>query len=481
MDIFHLSSEFAPLAKVGGLADVVYGLAKETAKAGHTVEVMLPKYDTLNTSFLKDLKIAYPDLISYDGPYQQHNTIWAASFEGIQLWLLESHHPDHFFERGKIYGCPDDLQRFIYFTRTALEFLFKREKAVDALHLHDWPVALASVLYKEMYLPLGLKVGGTVFTVHNLEHQGKCPQEQLSRCGLDFFRDMQDPVQPHLLNLLKGGLLYSDFITTVSPTYAQEITHPVGGCGLHSTLEKRQKTFQGILNGIETTYWDPTTDPYLASRYTLENYVKGKEANKEEIRRRFGMRKKAAPLLCSISRLVAQKSPHLIKYALERALELGGQFILLGSAPDPLVDLEFRALQQKLEGNPDVAFYFEYDESLAHLTYAASDMIIVPSLFEPCGLTQLISMRYGTVPLVRKTGGLADTVFENQNGFTFEFPDCEGVKWALDRAFDTYFNQPRTWRRLIQHGFEADVSWRKSAQAYFQVYERFSTNLKKTG
>ena len=393
MHIVHLVSELAPVAKAGGLADVVFGLAQATQSKGHTVEVILPKYDCLDYTELSNLKPVFRELWSYDGPHRYHNTIWSAEVQGINVFLLEPHHPGHFFSRGMIYGCPDDVDRFIYFSRAALEYLFKAGKNPDVLHLHDWPTSIAAVLYKEMYVPLGLQVKNTVLTIHNLEHQGKCSPQNLLSAGLsgeDFLTPskMQDPFLPNHLNLLKGGIEYADSITTVSPTYEKEIHTIEGGCGLQSLLTKYQSKLKGILNGIDYDYWNPATDLHLPHRYTLKNATTGKQGNKKELRKRLGLKDSKGPLVCCISRLVPQKGPELMRYALQKALNQGSQCIVIGTTPLPEIAAEFQAVK-------NLVLQLNYDEALAHLTYAASDLIVIPSLFEPCGLTQMIALRYG--------------------------------------------------------------------------------------
>lgn len=466
MEIIHLATELAPLAKIGGLADVVASLAKATQQQGHKVTIFLPKYQGL----FPEAKIAFPELISYDGPYPIRNTIWEMDFHGVRLLLLETEHAGRYFDRGKIYGEKDDLDRFFYFCRTALEALFKMGIKIDILHLHDWPTALASVLYRDMYYGLGLRIKGVVLTIHNLEHQGKCLPKDVTRTGLrgdDLLHvdKLQDPQRADLLNVLKGGILYSDFVTTVSPNYAKEIQTPEGGCGLHEVLRANQHKLQGILNGLDLDYWNP--------HYTVDNYSAGKEVARQELREEFHLRNKKGPLVCAITRLAPQKSPNLIEHALQKTLEMGGQFFLLGTAPTPEIDEHFRALQKKLIRNKNVAFCFDHNESLAHRVYAASDMIVIPSLFEPCGLTQMIGQHYGAVPIVRATGGLVDTVTDQENGFTFLYPDKAGVDWALTQAFTCYKKNPTKWQAIVRTGMQTDFSWKKSVSAYLEIYKKF--------
>ncbi|MBS0628085.1 MAG: glycogen/starch synthase, partial [Verrucomicrobia bacterium] len=240
MHIIHIASELAPIAKVGGLGDVLYGLCKELHRQGHTVTIILPKYDTINYNLLKNLQVHYRDLWSYDGPNSYHNTIWSANLDDLHILLVEAHHPNYPFSRGSIYGSPDDIDRFFYFSRTCMEYLFKSNTKPDILHVHDWQTALIPILQKDMYQALGWKSIKTILTLHNLEHQGKCFPYHLTRTGLKgddylFEEKLQDPQNHHLLNILKGAILYADAITTVSSSYKKEIMKPPGGFGLHET------------------------------------------------------------------------------------------------------------------------------------------------------------------------------------------------------------------------------------------------------
>ncbi len=484
MYIVHIASELAPIAKVGGLADVVYGLAKATAAEGHQVEIILPKYDSIRYPLLQNLQPHFRDLWSFDGPYPCHNTVWSAKSDGLNLLLLEPHHTNYLFGRGRIYGCNDDVDRFIYFSRACLEYLFKSGKKPDIIHLHDWPTALIAPLYKEMYIPLGFSAGGIVLTIHNMEHQGKCAPANISRAGLrgeEYLaaEKMQDPSHPLLINLLKGGIVYSDALTTVSPTYEKEVLSE-GGSSLAPLLKKQK--IKGILNGIDSNYWNSSSDPLLSYHFGSENFFRGKAVNKTELRKRLGMKESAGPLVAAIARLVPQKAPELIESALLHTLEKEGQFVLIGTSPIPEIDKHFRALQKQLSRNKNAAFFLEYDEALSHLAFAAADMVVIPSHFEPCGLTQMIALRYGAVPIARATGGLLDTVFdvddpkvsqEKKNGFLFEAPTAEELSKTLDRAF-AYFKNQGKWELLVAQGMKQDYSWAKSTSAYIDIYKKFS-------
>lgn len=476
MHIVHIAPELAPIAKAGGLADVIYSLSKETQRQGETVDILIPKYDCLDDSLLKDLKPVFRELWSYDGPYRYNNTIWSAQMDGLNIYLVETDHPAYFFTRGKIYNCEDDIDRFIYFSRTCMEYIYKSGKPIDIIHMHDWTTALCAVLYKEMYIPLGLKLKGVALTIHNLDYQGKCSPGNITRSGLrgdDLLTPdkMQDPQNPHLINILKGGINYSDMVVTVSPTYEKEIKTQEGSCGLFQVIQSNKNKLHGILNGIDLDYWNPQTDSYLSCNYSQIDCKQGKELNKKALRKKLGLKDTTYPLVCCISRLVSQKDPALIKYSLEKTLEKGGQFVLLGSSLAPEIEPLFISLQKKLSKNKNAFIHLKYDEALAHLVYAAADMIVIPSLFEPCGLSQMIALRYGTVPIVRVVGGLADTVFEGKNGFTFEHSCEKEMQAALDRAFDCFTKTPEKWALLLLNAMHANHGWQDSVKEYLYLYK----------
>jgi starch synthase len=500
MHVVHITTEFAPVAKVGGLADVIYGLCKETSKYKHKVEIIIPKYDCIDFGRLKNLKVENRELCSFEGPNRYNNTIWSAEVENLRVILIEPHHPNFYFSRGVIYGCPDDSDRFAYFSRAALEYLYKSDKWPDVLHIHDWPTSLAALLYKEMYIPLGMRIGGILLTIHNLEHQGRCSVNILNQAGLrgeDYLvpEKMQDSADPELINLLKGGIEYSDIVNTVSPTYLKEIQTPSGGFDLSDTLRRNQKKLTAILNGVDETFWNPQTDPHLVAHYSTRfvnapeefaKVLKAKADNKRQLRMHFGLKEDKTPIVGSVTRLVPQKGPDLIKHGLRRTLEKGGQFILLGSCASEEQEKSFLELQNGLAKNKNTAICLDQNEALAHLIFAGADMFIIPSIFEPCGLTQLIALRYGTVPIARMTGGLADTVFDvdsserpenERNGFTFEHPDPKEMDCALDRAIDCWFKDQKKWQSIMQQGMNMDFSWTHEALKYLEIYKSLSKSI----
>lgn len=482
MDIVQIAAELAPIAKVGGLGDVILGLSRELVKAGHQVIILLPKYDCLDFGLIEQPEVEIHDLPSYFDGHWHHNTIWKGKIGPVNLRLIESHDPQGFFERQTIYGCPDDVSRFVYFSRVALEYLLKTQQVPDVVHVHDWHVSIVPLLLKTIYASTALHPVKTVLTLHNLAYQGHCVEKDFMQIGLNPKEiknpeSLHDRYYPHTLNLLKTGIGHADAVTTVSPSYAKEALTEEGGKGLEDTIQKHVDKFSGILNGIDYEYWNPQIDPYLPFHYSSRQlgleppFLAEKEKNKSHLRHVLSLKEEDCPLVCCVTRLVHQKGPELIKYALLKTLEKGGQFVLVGSAMDEKIHSEFYNLKRKLAESKHVHIELLYNEPLSHLVYAAADLFLIPSLFEPCGLTQMIAMRYGSVPLVRKTGGLSDTVFEGKNGFTFTSPTAEGIFPALDRALQCKINDPSTWRSLMQVGMETDFSWKKPAADYILLYQ----------
>lgn len=479
MDIVHITTECAPFAKVGGLGDMVYGLAKESKKLNQKVRVFLPKYGEMEKKGLKNLQVLQKDFVLTFQKSQTINCIWSAQFEDLSLLLLEISKGPDFFKESTIYSSNDlDNDRFLYFCKAAMEYLQKQKEIPDILHLHDWPTAACTLLQKEKEKT----TPKIVFTIHNISYQGICSPFNLERIGLDpekylFTEKLEDAFYSSNINLLKGAIKYSDAITAVSPTYAKEIQTEEFGCGLEKILQKEENKLSGILNGIDREYWNPSKDPYLFSQYDEKTAKKEKPKNKEKVYKKLHLHVDSKPLVIAITRLVPQKGVDLLLFGVTHTLKLGGKFILLGSVSDPEIIQQCQELQNQYKNHPDVSFCLEYDEELSHLLYAGGDMLLMPSIFEPCGLTQMIALRYGTVPLVRATGGLKDTVFdlddsENPNGFTFVVPDNTGIANVLDRAFATYREKSDVWEGLMQKGMLSDYSWKISGGKYLELYQK---------
>jgi starch synthase len=480
-----IASECAPVAKVGGLADVVYGLSRELELRGHAVEIILPRYDCMRAEHVWGLHVCYHDLwVPWDGGAIRC-TVWFGFVHGRKCFFIEPHSQQAFFHRGAYYGFWDDPARFAFFSKAALEFMLKAGKRPDVIHTHDWQSGLVPVLLYEIYAQAGMGEQRVVHTIHNFAHQGVTDHHVLWASGLQRPEHHGHPdrmghgLSHDVINISKGAILYANFVTTVSPNHAWEVRFTDQGCGLGHTLHRFQTKFGGILNGIDYEMWNPHIDPHIPYHFDDEG-IAHKAGNTRVLRERMHLRGGPRPLIGYVGRLDAQKGLHLIRHTLAHALANDAQFVLLGSGSHHGINEEFWQLKQTLYGNPDCHLEIGYDEGLAHLIYAGCDLMIVPSLFEPCGLTQMIALRYGTVPVVRAVGGLKDTVFdwdhselplERRNGFVFEHPDAEGIDSALRRALGLWRDEPELFRRLAAQGMAYDYSWKHSGDHYLEIYQ----------
>jgi ADP-glucose type glycogen/starch synthase len=490
--VVHSASEMAPVAKVGGLGDVVAGLGRSIQNRGHRVEVIIPKYKCMDITGIKNFKVLGRQFYSYFDGAMHKNAVWSGIVEGLFVYFIDPLHPKDFFGRESIYNQPDDFDRFTYFSRAALEFLSQFGKRPNVIHLHDWPVAMVAPLYRSLHAGLGFN-SRIAFTCHNIESQGKGSKEALEACGVQFKEllnkeHFRDNVSPDKINIMKSGFMYSDFVTTVSPTYAKEVLTPEKGEGLQSTIEALPK-FQGILNGIDDKVWNPATDSFLRNHYSAAN-LKGKQLIKNSLRRRLRMAYEGVdakrPLVCCVTRLVPQKGVHLIRHAIFQVLKQGGQFILQGTSQVPHIKEEFDELERQFQNHPHIRLVLRYEEELTHNIFAAADIFVIPSLFEPCGLTQMYAMRYGAIPVVRKTGGLADSVFdvddeslpfEERNGFSFTNPDEEALTPVLNRAMRYYKERRIWWANLVRQVMRLDFSWDAApVDQYIRLYDEAVTS-----
>jgi len=441
--------EMAPIAKVGGMGDVVTALCRAVIDKGHSVEVILPKYDCMDHDQIDGLQQV--DKFRHDG---KDVLVWRGEVEEVPVVFLQ---PDTgHFDVGCIYGRGDDHVRFGFFSECALAWLEYSGDRPDVLHAHDWSTAPV-VFARRSQLPPN---AATAVTIHNL----------------NFGQD-----------LIGRAMRACTFATTVSPTYAREIAG-------HGAINAHCDKMVGIRNGIDVELWDPATDVLLTQGYNAESFESGKGAARHQLCDRLGMHHAPldTPLVGVVARLTQQKGIHLIKHACWRTLERGGQFVLLGSSPDGNVQRDFNNMAievgNKFPGNS--GFIFAYDEPLSHLVYAAADMLLVPSMFEPCGLTQLIAMRYGTVPVVRKTGGLIDTVFDvdddweraqlqglETNGFSFSGDKDNDIDYALDRAMMMYASDPDRWADLVGTVMRQDWGWSDPAETYVEQYWKAAKDM----
>jgi starch synthase len=485
MYIVQVAPECAPVAQAGGLGEVVFGLSRELEIRGNSVEIILPKYRCMRYDQIYGLGVSYHDLWVpwYDGSV--HCSVWSGFVHGRKCFFIEPHSPDNFFERNSYYGDKDDALRFAFFSKAALEFMLRAGKRPDVIHCHDWQTALVPVLLFDQYQE-GMGDRRVCLTIHNFRHQGLCGDEVLRAANLhplSYYRAadrMKDDSRPETVNLLKGGIVYSNFTTTVSPRHAWETRLTNQSEGLGHTLHVHRDKFQGILNGVDYSLWNPEIDPHIARNYSVEDPA-GKYVNKQALRGRFLLRDTYKPIVAYVGRLDEQKGVHLIQHAVSYSLGAGAQFVLLGSSPDPEIQGSFWRMKHELNDNADCHLELEFHSELAHLVYAGADILVMPSMFEPCGLAQLIAMKYGTVPAVRSIGGLADTVFDRdhsdqpmelRNGYVFHQTDHMAVESVLSRAVGLWYGYPDEFRALMVQGMKADYSWTTPGQRYVEIYEK---------
>ncbi len=486
MYIVQIASECAPVIKAGGLGDVVYGLSRELETRGHCVELILPMYDCMRYDQIWGMHEAYRGLNVpwYGGVI--YCDVFCGWVHGRLCFFIQSKSGDNFFHRGYYYGGTDDNMRFAFFSKAALEFLLVSNKRPDIIHCHDWQTGLVPVMLYEMYQYHGMGGQRVCYTIHNFKHQGIAGADILWATGLNredyyFHYDrLRDNFNPFALNFMKGGIVYSNYLNTVSPHHAWEARYEDVGYGLGHTLEIHQSKFGGILNGVDYNIWNPELDHHIPFHYSVDD-MSGKAKNKTALRERLLLQNVDKPIIAYIGRLDQQKGVHLVHHAMYYALNRGAQFVLLGSATEPGINSWFWHEKQHLNNHPDVHLELSFNEELAHLIYAGADMMVVPSNYEPCGLTQLISLRYGTVPIVRGVGGLLSTVFdrdhdqnhapEKRNGYVFYQTDNHALESAMERAMGLYTQYPKEFEKLAQQGMEYDYSWNNPGTTYENVYE----------
>jgi 1,4-alpha-glucan branching enzyme len=467
LHIAMICPEVVPFAKTGGLADMVGSLARALTKLGHHVSLVMPAYRAiLQQGLARETGIRIRARIA---GYEPEATVLAAApADGITVYFIRC---DRYFDRPFLYSAPegdypDNAERFTFFSRAALEAL-SRLTPPHILHAHDWQSALAVAFLKaqpELYPALA--PARTVVTVHNLGYQGLFPPEKWNLLGLEEALFTPRHLEFYgQINFLKGGLAFADAISTVSPTYSREIQTPEYGFGLDGFFRARAANLMGILNGADYEIWNPQTDPFIPKNYG-SNDLSGKALCKAALQEAFGLAPTPeVPLLAMVSRLVSQKGIDLVLAVLESLMERGAQFVLLGTGDRRYEDFFSEAARQ----NPaKVGVRIGFDEALAHLIEAGSDLFLMPSLYEPSGLNQLYSLKYGTIPIVRVTGGLKDSVKE-ENGFVFEAFEAPEFLAAIDRAL-ALFRKKDQWTRLMRVAMAADYSWDHSAREYLKLY-----------
>lgn len=475
LKILMAASEAAPFAKTGGLGDVVGSLPSALTNLGAEVRIIMPKYGTIRKELRESIihkSFIYVSL----GWRNLYCGIEEAKYNGITYYFIDN---EFYFNRNALYGFGDDGERFAFFSKAVLEVLPFLDFVPDILHCHDWHAGMVPVLLEAQYRHIDLYRNiKTVFTIHNLKYQGICDTQQMKEwfsLSDDYFTE--DKLEFfHNASFMKGALIYSDLISTVSNTYSEEIRNPFYGEQLDGLLSARSKDLWGIINGIDYEEYNPAKDALIYQTYTKSNLA-GKDANKATLQEELGLTMNPKiPMIGLISRLVDQKGIDLIECVLDEILAEDVQLVVLGTGDGKYEHMFWEAMQHypgKVSSN------LRFDHILAHKIYAAADLFLMPSLFEPCGLGQLISLRYGTLPIVRETGGLKDTVLSYNdatgegNGFSFTNYNAHDMLYTIQHAIKIC--KKKTLRnKLRKAAMSCDYSWQNSAVKYLKMYETLS-------
>ena len=467
--IVHLAAECFPHARTGGLAEAVHGLAAAQAAAGEQVHVVMPLHRSVRAA-----DDAHPAGEPFDvvvGPRAEWARLWRVGrSDAPTIWAIEH---EGFFGRDAIYGgpdgdYPDNPRRFAYFCHAALQAIAAQHDGPVVLHLHDWHTALAALFLRESSRHRALSQRArAILTVHNPGYQGHFSPNVLPDLGIPWSLFTWEHLEWYgKVNFLKGGLTYADRVFTVSPSQAAELLTPTGGFGLYEIFQALGPRFGGIINGIDQRIWDPAHDPQIVAAFGADDPA-GKTACKAAAQDRFGLPRRAdVPLFAFVGRLVQQKglslvleSPHL--------LQQDAQFVFLGQGESRFAE-GIRSLAERL---PDrISLHYGFRDELEHTIIAGADALLMPSQYEPCGLTQMRAQRYGTLPIVRRVGGLADTVSDGETGFAFDAFSTEAFAGATGRALACWQN-PAAWRRMMRLAMQRDFSWREPMARYFEAYD----------
>ena len=470
LHVAFVTPEMGPHAKSGGLADISGALPKALVRLGHQVTVILPRYGSISPAIGTPVgSVSVP----LDGVARSAGFRGARTEAGVDVVFVD--HPP-LFDRERLYGEGDDRLRFAFLARAAIEYYRCRAERPSVFHAHDWQAGLVPVFLKAFHAEdptLGRMP--TVFTIHNVGYQGQFAMDTLGTLGLPWSLGTPEALEYHgSVSYLKGGTVFSEIVSTVSPTYAREIQGPEHGFGFDGVIRSRAADVVGILNGVDYEEWDPRHDRRIAACYSADDLA-GKQACKADLMRTYGLTEfPDIPVVGVTSRLVWQKGFDIVATAWWDLLQRPLRMVVLGTG-EPWVQEGLRHLQ--LRDADRFAVRFEYDEGLAHKVMAGADMFLMPSRSEPCGLTQMSALRYGTVPVVRATGGLVDTVSpydpvrQTGTGFRFDTADGTGLVWALDQALAAWKDRER-WDALRRRGMACDFSWTRSAEAYVELYRR---------
>ena len=479
MKILMISPEMTPFASVGGLGDVVGALPKELAKKGHDVRVVMPLYGFLEPQCGKWKALETPMEVSLGWGRKEHCRVWENFIQeqGVRVYFLEY---NKYFHRHEIYTGPwgshtDNNERFSFLSRAGIDICYFLDWIPDVIHCHDWTTGFVPVYLNTTDRDTPLGNTASVFTIHNLEHQGIFGKEILDFAGIPFSEFRPDSLESvGCVNMLKGALYHATKVTTVSPNYANEIRTSQGGCGLDKVLQFRGADLIGVLNGIDSEYWNPATNKQIPANYSFKNFD-GKKICKQKLQERFGLKQdEKIPIFGVIGRMYQQKAFDLLATIVPRLMaEMHIQIAVLG-AGESWLEKAFSDLAGQYPGK--IGAYIGYNKELSLLIESGSDFFVMPSRFEPCGLNQMYSMAFGTPPIVRMTGGLVDTVeqyiegTDKGTGFLFQEPSDHALYYTMGWACSTYYDRPQEYRQLQINGMKKDLSWTKSASKYEEIY-----------
>ncbi len=471
--VLFAAGEGLPFIKTGGLADVIGSLPNTLAKRGHDVRVVLPLYSKIIAKYYDQLE-RLGTIQIHSGWIDQPATYYKAEVDGVVYYFIEH---QGYFEREGLYGYTDDGERFAFFQRAVLDMIYFIDWWPNVINSNDWQTGMIPLMchacYADDYRYQNIK---HVYTIHNLAFQGNFGVDMMESClGLDYYYFDNGSIKFDTgISFMKAGIVYADKVTTVSPTYANEILSESFGERMDSVLRYRRQDLWGIVNGIDTKLWDPKTDTLLQKNYDAKSWVSGKRANKKALQEELGLEVSDDTCLIGlVSRLTSQKGIYLITDRIQQILDMKVQFVVLGTG-EANAENAFKWMESSYKGQ--AVYYCGYNEELAHRIYAGSDIFLMPSIYEPCGIGQLIAMRYGALPLVRETGGLRDTVTPfneytgEGNGFSFGAINADDMVHTLQYAVSVYYDNRPGWKGLVKAAMTTDVSWEKSAGIYEELY-----------
>jgi len=470
LKVLLVSTEVAPYIKSGGLGDVAGSLPKELKKEGVDIRVCFPKYKDINYNLIDGLTNLVNIKTSL-GWRDLDASIYTFD-DGVTNYLIDN---SYYFYRGGLYGYADDYERFAFFTKVSIEFLFSIGWKPDVIHFNDWQTGLGPIYLNDLYKSYSFYENvKSVYTIHNLQYQGIFGEPILGDVGLNSGYFKPDKLEYYgNVSYMKGGIVYADKIGTVSKTYAHEIQTPTYSYGMDGVLRGRAADIMGIINGIDYKENDPENDSRLSSNYNAANIMK-KYENKTALQSELGLIRSNTPIIAMVTRLVDQKGLDILAFIMEELMQKDIQMVVLGTGESRYENM-FRHYAWRYRHKMSASITF--DAGLAQRIYAASDMFLMPSLFEPCGLGQMIAMRHGSVPIVRRTGGLNDTVMAYDyetgegTGFVFNDYDAQGLMWAINEALHSYYNEPEHWKKIVENCMRADFSWQRSAMEYVELYK----------